>query len=482
MDKKINIDILPRKYYQGREVIDWEKSVGYTLEVIYGDIDTKIKIERYNKQNRKVVILWNDIQKEMYTGHIADCKFGSLFGTYNSEYRFQMGDRIQKDNLDIIITGQYYDKEHHHRNYKFKCNICGFDANSICYKNGIIVDYYIDEYNIDKIKNCPCCVNQIVQPGINDIVTTNIWMLDYFEDKEMATKLSYGSTIKINAICPCCNNTIKDTPVHRIYANKKITCKKCGNSASYPERFMIALLSKSKVVKNYKTQYSPNWCKFPFGNNIRKGIYDNKFVVDGKKYIVETDGYFHFFDNIMNGQSAEESKLIDENKDRLAMEHGYDVIRINCFPSTIKKITEEIEKSGLLEIIKLKNVDFDEIDKEAQSSKIIDICNYYMEHNVKSIQEIADIFHIGYSTAQRYLSVGNKHGWCVYPKQHSVLQYDLTNVFIEKYISPLDAEKHTGIKKGNIQTCCAGRQKTAGGYIWRYADEDNVIQDSTDIG
>ena len=33
------------------------------------------------------------------------------------------------------------------------------------------------------------------------------------------------------------------------------------------------------------------------------------------------------------------------------------------------------------------------------------------------------------------------------------------------------AEEKTGINNRNICGCCKGKTKTAGGYIWRYADD-----------
>lgn len=37
------------------------------------------------------------------------------------------------------------------------------------------------------------------------------------------------------------------------------------------------------------------------------------------------------------------------------------------------------------------------------------------------------------------------------------------------YSSALDAAQQTGINQGNINSCCSGRRKRAGGFSWRYA-------------
>ena len=47
------------------------------------------------------------------------------------------------------------------------------------------------------------------------------------------------------------------------------------------------------------------------------------------KLIIETDGGFHRTDNLMSGQTAEESKFIDDAKDKCAIDNGYKVIRVS---------------------------------------------------------------------------------------------------------------------------------------------------------
>ena len=50
-----------------------------------------------------------------------------------------------------------------------------------------------------------------------------------------------------------------------------------------------------------------------------------------------------------------------------------------------------------------------------------------------------------------------------------IYQYDLQGNFLNKYYGVTEAEKSTGIS--NITSCCKGRNKTAGGYVWRYAED-----------
>lgn len=47
-----------------------------------------------------------------------------------------------------------------------------------------------------------------------------------------------------------------------------------------------------------------------------------------------------------------------------------------------------------------------------------------------------------------------------------VYQYDVNNNFINKFNSTLEARRKTGAT--NISSCCLGKLRTSGGYIWRY--------------
>jgi group I intron endonuclease len=54
-------------------------------------------------------------------------------------------------------------------------------------------------------------------------------------------------------------------------------------------------------------------------------------------------------------------------------------------------------------------------------------------------------------------------------RSKSVLQIDINNIIISSFTSILEASKHTNTSSTNIVRVCKGKQKTAGGYKWRYA-------------
>lgn len=54
----------------------------------------------------------------------------------------------------------------------------------------------------------------------------------------------------------------------------------------------------------------------------------------------------------------------------------------------------------------------------------------------------------------------------------TVLQYTTDGIFIEEFISIAEASRQTTINKSCIRDCCRGKQKSAGGFIWRYKEDE----------
>jgi hypothetical protein len=49
-----------------------------------------------------------------------------------------------------------------------------------------------------------------------------------------------------------------------------------------------------------------------------------------------------------------------------------------------------------------------------------------------------------------------------------VYQYSKEGLFLNEFSSTILASKETGVNRGDLNSCCNGKLKTAGGYIWRY--------------
>jgi len=54
-------------------------------------------------------------------------------------------------------------------------------------------------------------------------------------------------------------------------------------------------------------------------------------------------------------------------------------------------------------------------------------------------------------------------------------QYSKDGTFIKRWLSGTDADRVLGINNANINSCCRGKVKSTGGYVWKYADKKNRI-------
>lgn len=59
-------------------------------------------------------------------------------------------------------------------------------------------------------------------------------------------------------------------------------------------------------------------------------------------------------------------------------------------------------------------------------------------------------------------------------KGREVVQYSKNNEFINYFESIKEAGLSTGVRSNNIQDCCVGRLKSAGGFIWRYKSDLDI--------
>lgn len=82
-------------------------------------------------------------------------------------------------------------------------------------------------------------------------------------------------------------------------------------------------------------------------------------------------------------------------------------------------------------------------------------------NNVDNLEWCTASYNVNYGTAiQR----------AVDKKKIGVNQYLKDGTFVATYDSIMNAERATGVYNPNIVKCCKGERKTAGKYIWKYAN------------
>lgn len=260
---------------------------------------------------------------------------------------------------------------------------------------------------ISRKSGCPYCSGNIITIGENDMWSVRPDVAVLLKDSNDGYKYTAYSGKKVTFICPECGE--EQIKVIRNVSVQGFSCRVCGDGVSYPNKFSRALL-KQLPIETYDAEYSPKWAQ--------GYLYDNYFEYNGVKYILEMDGGFHYITRNLYGSTIEERKDRDKVKDRLAIENGIKIIRIDCQQSNCDYIKNNIIKSYLSEIFDLSNIDWELCDRMSQKSLVEQVCNMY-QSGICDVMQLKDIFHLNRNTITDYLKRGTILGICSYSRERS---------------------------------------------------------------
>ena len=296
-------------------------------------------------------------------------------------------------NIDIDVLEKY---KGNHVKIMHKCKKCGYE-------------WMAQPANILSGNSCPLCINKVVVKGHNDLWTTHPSIAQLLNNPEDGYSVGYGSGKKLVWKCPRCGKTSKKI-VHDVVRYNGFSCKTCSDGVSYPMKFVMSILSQLNV--EFETEQTFDWCTFIMNGKIHTGRYDIVFRQNHIDYIVEVDGAFHNRDNPMSGQTKEESQFIDQEKDRLAIENGFQIIRIPALKSTQDYMRESISNSLIGSLFDLSNINWDKSNIDALSSRVIESAKLWnLYHNA---HKISDLLGIRQEVITRYLRKATKAGLCDY--------------------------------------------------------------------
>lgn len=397
--RKTFIENLP---HLSKTKINWQETNECKLYFIYNDIIDWIKIIYYDRNSRRLLVEYNNKQYSITTSNFIYCRFKTILGIKTSEFKIEIGTYFKNNNQDLIITDRKIiedDNGHKWKKYKYKCCKCGYDEG------------WMNEGNIKKGYNCSCCTNKTIVYSINSIADTDTWALKYFYNIEESKIFTRKSHTKIKVKCPDCGK-IRTIAISELTRRKSISCS-CSDKKSYPSKFTFYMLNQLHI--KFEEEKVFDWCKYIFKGKERQGRYDFYFELNNKEYIVETDGRWHNEYNNLSGQTAEESKEIDNYKDRLAKEHGIEVIRIDCELSDLDYIKNNILKDKRLnELFDLSQVNWLKCHEYALSNLVKVACDYKRDNSNFTTGDISKIMNIGIQTIRLWLKQGGKLNWCVY--------------------------------------------------------------------
>lgn len=494
--KKVFLDNLPIwEDTENKGSIKWDKTLGYLVYFLYGNIEGYIKIIDYIMLGQKITIEYNEESILIATGNFHYCKIGKLLKKKTSEFKIEIGTTFKDDKRDITITdrtkiqdkkGQWY------KYYKYTCNQCGFDGGEHYstkdkkYKD----EYWVSESQLvgDRRVGCACCTNQskIVVKGINDIATKHPYLVKYFVNIEDVYTHTFCSNTFIIAKCPDCGLK-KKMKINNLY-NKKFSCSKCGDKTPYPEKIMFSVLEQLKI--EFQTQLSKSlfkWC-----GNYK---YDFYFELNNEHYICEINGEQHYKENRRkDARTLEEEQENDRLKKELALKNGIkeeNYIIIDCRYSDLEWIKNNdngIFKSSIHELFDLNKIDWNKCEEFALSNRVKEACNYW-NNGIGSTQNIANIMKLARNTVTTYLKKGSALNWCNYDvkevKRKSSINSAMKSrkpvivfkngIIIKRFESIIELQREsqkifgTMLNYNMVSEVCRGLRKQYKGYTFKYA-------------
>lgn len=368
-------------------------------------------------------------------------------------------EKLYKINPNLEITGKYINAKN---KIEFKCNNCG-EKNQHAHPQSLL----------KLMSRCSRCDSERkIAVGYTDFATTHPQYLSLFKNQSDAKTTTYGSSKKFDMVCPICCNEKKMSPTH--IRRRGFSCPKCGDGFSYPNRFMWNLLSQLKV--EFDNEIAFDWSQnkrydFIFGNNI-----------------IEMDGGFHKGSKFC---SYEESKEIDDLKDKLAENNGYNIIRIECYNSDFEYIKKRVIDSNLCDIIDLTNVNWVELEIELITSNLVKIASETFNRciGINSISEMAESLNITTAKLSSLLRTATRIGLSKYNvddskngvyNPHKVEQSSKKCICLDTgkiYESCKEAELEYGTKNDAVARVCRGERVTVKNLHFDFLNTTEEIQD-----
>lgn len=373
------IDLSKLIQSKNKKFYDWNKNIGKIIPFTFNNdlqgefilIDYKIP----NGLTHKHLYLEykGEMLKPILPNSFIKGRISNIIDKFYIEWEYDIGEILKDELRNITIIDRFREKDsdgYYRKYYRIKCNICGFDSSSHYIKGEYKDIWKVSENDLkrkDKRRvNCPCCSSHVVVPGINDLATTDKWMIRYFSDDiSVIQRYSSGSNVKLYFKCPYCGRkTIKKKAISEL-KQYGLNCV-CSDNISYPNKFAYFLFEELKSqYEYYENEYSPDWAK-----NYK---YDNYIVINNRKIIVEMDGCLGH-GKVKFGSNEKDTDGIKRDiiKDNLAKEHGIELFRIDCSYSKKDYIKNNIIKE-LGDIFNFEYVHWDKIDIQSNIKIFIKI-------------------------------------------------------------------------------------------------------------
>lgn len=370
-------------------------------------------------------------------------------------------------NFEYVVGGYINNCTH----YNLKCKNCGGLTETTWTK----LTYY----------GCICehcsTTDEIIKkyPHKRTIENSAPHLMQYFkeEDLHFTKKIAKGSKLKFDFVCPTCG-AIKNTSVVSL-SKRGFNCNMCGEYKSSPNRLISAFLNSFNI--EYMQEKRFDWAN--------RRVYD--IYIPSVNLIIEMHGVQHYKENNLFKISLAEQIEIDKSKKQMATENGIsNYIIIDASKNSYGFIMGNILNSGIVELLELdlENIDHNLLKlncaQKSMLQEIVNEWNLFCENNEiftfaefvrsskyskKTIRDnIKTAYEMGMVNKQISDITNENQGYISELRKSKgipVAQFTKDNKYIATFKTISEAERMTGVK--SIKDCLKGKNKTAGGYIFR---------------
>ena len=391
----------------GTGQINWKKSVGCKVRFKYQDIKSNIIINDFLGDGYiNISIIGYAENYVIKTNSVLNGRLGIVVGKITSEFRYKIGDIV---NENLMLTSAYINKGRKY--YTYTCIIDGYNG-------------HIFENDMISGKGCPVCARKKVMRGVNDIATTRPDIANLLWNSEDAYVYSAYSNKNTNFRCPRCGTKINSN-IHNV-SIFGLSCKKCGDGISYPEKFVfnflqqVGNLHKDNIqIRSFEIQKMFDWSKNILHQNIK--LSGNKkydfYIPLENEIIIETHGMQHYEECLLHTYSNARTLLEEQENDilkmNLAISNGIfpqNYIQLDCRYSDMNYIKDTIMSSILPELLNFKeeDIDWNECNCVATSSRVYEVCILW--NDGVRIKDIANKMKLTDVTIRNYLRRGFELG------------------------------------------------------------------------
>lgn len=383
----------------------WNKAiVGDYIDFIYDDIVGKLIIKNNFKDKRKLLISYNNKEKEILYHKIINLQISDLL---YGDFKFDIGYTYKNKFGTFKVIDRL---KNNSKKYKVECLTCGFK-------------FERNESDLEKNRGCPCCSGRIVVPEINDMWTKNPELAKLLADPGDGYKYTEFTNQILKWKCPDCGEIIykRASTVNE----RGLGCHSCGNGISYPNRFIFNFLKELGV--NFKSEKIFTWSK--------RRMYD--FYLENYNCIIEAHGMQHYKDCGFTVGVKEQQK-IDKQKENLAKNNGITkYIIIDCRYSDKDFIKNSIKNSMLNKLFDLSKIDFDKINEKSKEKILFKIVELY--NNNMEVAEIAQKYNLTIQAIYKYLHKAEKMELVKfnYDKSKNIRAINSHNTYYQNHSIPI---------------------------------------------